>query len=80
MAPKPYTIRAWANPGIYGTDDQGNPWATFHCINHTVACHTCGKAIDRGWMRGRFGEEQIHVCSEHVEAVFEVKQQEVGKF
>jgi hypothetical protein len=60
-----YSIHAWSNPGIVGDDDQGNPWATFHCINHTVACHNCGATIDRGWARGRLGE-QIYVCSEHM--------------
>lgn len=73
MNTKRYSIRAWSNPGIVGTDDQDNPWATFDCINHTVACYAYGKAIDRGWMRGKFGEEQIYVCAAHADVHWEEK-------
>jgi hypothetical protein len=60
-----YLIRIHSNPGIYGVDEENNPWATFSTINSTHACHECGKQITMGWMRGKLGEA-IYVCSKHV--------------
>lgn len=56
----------WTNTvGCYATDAQGQPWATFQAIGHTYACQNCGAQIDRGWARGRLGEETYY-CSKHV--------------
>lgn len=68
---KPYAVVAHANPGIYGHDTQGNSWATFQRINGMVVCDVCGATIDRGWIRGKFGETQIHACSEHMAVIWE---------
>ena len=61
-----YAIRIWANPGICGEDDQGNPWSTFSFVNGTVACGECGVEIDGGYVRGRWGEERLYVCGTHM--------------
>lgn len=61
-----YMITLTKTVGIYGTDEQGNPWTTFQAINHGYTCAECGVPVESGWVRGRLGEEQLHVCSSHV--------------
>jgi hypothetical protein len=61
-----YAISIHANPGIYGQDDQGNAWTTFSLINGSIACDECGAQIDGGYMRGKWSDEQLHVCCSHV--------------
>jgi len=62
-----YHITLTKTVGIYGTDEQGNPWSTFTFVGDgSVSCDECGQSITGGWERGRYGEEQFHVCSSHV--------------
>lgn len=74
-----YTITLADTPGIYGSDDQGEPWTTFEAINHGYTCGECGATIDRGWVRGRLGEEQLHVCSKHVELLKDIDEAEAKR-
>lgn len=51
--------------GCYAHDLDGNPWASFEAINHTHRCGVCDAEINRGWSRGKLGNE-MYVCSGHV--------------
>ncbi len=56
---------AWLDTvGCYGTDREGLCWSTFWSSSPET-CSACGKRIDRGWSRGRLGEES-YFCSEHI--------------
>lgn len=68
-----YIIVADTGLGAYGHDAQGNPWSSFLCNNYTATCAVCGASIASGWVRGRIGEEQIRVCSDHVTVMLEKK-------
>jgi hypothetical protein len=61
-----YALKLQANPGIYGTDDQGNPWAAFSLMNGSTLCDECGVEITHGYVRGKWGDEQLHICVAHV--------------
>lgn len=56
-----YEITTWANPGIVGEDAEGNPWITWDGPPRT--CDECGDMIDRGYARGKMGEQKFYCCS-----------------
>jgi hypothetical protein len=56
-----YEITTWANPGIVGQDAEGNPWITWD--GPPTICDECGAEIDRGYARGKWGEQQFYCCS-----------------
>jgi hypothetical protein len=64
-----YQITLEKTVGIYGHDAEGRPWTTFQTFNGVYTCDGCGEDIDRGYTRGKWGEEQLHVCISHVQIV-----------
>lgn len=46
--------------GCSYTDQEGNPWSTRRCINHTQTCSVCGKEASSGYAKGKLGQETFY--------------------
>lgn len=56
--------------GCYYTDSDGVGWCTTELINHTAACVACGKVTNRGYSKGKLGEEQFFYCGCNIVTVY----------
>lgn len=59
--------------GVYGQDDEGNPWTTFTVRawrdeRQLPRCVACGQPIERGYKRGDILSKE-YFCVGHVELV-----------
>ncbi len=61
--------------GVYGHDEQGNPWASFqfYGVGHTD-CSICGLSITHGWKCGKYGDTQKYYCPEHIKQILPEKE------
>lgn len=64
-AHKPFQVTATNTIGCYGTDAEGNVWATFTRFGTYTPCAFCGEAIQGGYACGKLGEEKYY-CARHV--------------